>query len=96
MIDDAVIAAAHALRADRVRGAMELAEQAVVAAVDVLAANDERDVRVVARALATARPSMAAIGNAVALTLAAAVDDRAGRAQLRVQAELLREQWAAD
>lgn len=55
MADEAIWAAARALRADRVHGAMELALQAVEA-VDLLSAYPARDVRPVARALATARP----------------------------------------
>jgi ribose 1,5-bisphosphate isomerase len=62
--------AVHGLRNDRVHGAMELAVRALDAAADLLIRDSTLDVRTVARALATARPSMAAIANAVTLTLA--------------------------
>lgn len=96
MRDEAVIAAARALRADRVHGAMELAMQAVASAVNLLVSQPERDVRQVARALCTARPSMAAIGNAVALTLAPFADTDADRQALRDWIATLQEQWATD
>ena len=96
MRDEAVIAAVRALRADRVHGAMELAMQAVASAVNLLATQPQRDVREVARALCTARPSMAAIGNAVALTLAPIVNHDADRQELRERVAMLHEQWAAD
>ena len=96
MIDETVIAAARALRADRVHGAMELALQAVASALDLLIAHPERDVCQVARALITARPSMAAIGNAVALTLAPFTADYADRHALWERGANLREQWEAD
>jgi len=75
---------------------MELALQAVASAVDLLVAHPERDVRQVAHALITARPSMAAIGNAVALTLAPIADDHAARGALGARATTLRQQWVAD
>ena len=96
MTDDAVIAAARALRTDRVHGAMELALQAATLAVDLLGVHPARDVRQVARALVMARPSMAAIGNAVARTLAPFAADNADRQALPEHAAFLREQWAAD
>ncbi|MHB8646004.1 MAG: translation initiation factor eIF-2B [Thermomicrobiales bacterium] len=96
MADEAVIAAARALRADRVHGAMELALRAVESAVDLLAAKPERDVRQVARALMAARPSMAAIGNAVALTLAPIVEGSVARSALRESATARQRQWIAD
>lgn len=91
-----VLAAARALRADRVHGAMELALRAIESAADLLSAHPERDVQAVARALATARPSMAAIGNAVVLTLAPVVADHAARALLPERVERLRLEWIAD
>lgn len=91
-----VLAAARALRADRVHGAMELALRAIESAADLLAAHPERDVRAVARALATARPSMAAIGNAVVLTLVPLATDHAARALLPERVECLRLEWIAD
>ncbi len=94
--DEGVFAAARMLRADRVHGAMELALQAVEAAVNLLVAHPERDPRQVARAFATARPSMAAIGNAVALTLAPVADGSVDRERLRERTATLRAQWAAD
>jgi translation initiation factor 2B subunit (eIF-2B alpha/beta/delta family) len=63
-------AAAYALRNDRVHGAMELALRAVDLAVELLTSEPSLDVHGVAHALATARPSMAAIVNAIARTLA--------------------------
>lgn len=96
MSNEAVIAAARALRADRVHGAMELALQAVTSAVDLLTADPKRDVCQVARAFITARPSMAAIGNAVALTLAPLVTDDTDHRALRDRAAHLQEQWTAD
>ncbi len=68
--DAALLAAAHALRADRVHGAMQLAMQAVRSAAELLDAASERDVSTVVRVLARARPSMVAIPNALALFLA--------------------------
>ncbi len=65
---DDVARAASVLRADRQRGAMQLAMQAVEFAAELLAdARDHNDIRAVTRALALARPSMAAIANAVTL-----------------------------
>ncbi len=96
MPDETVKAAARALRADRVHGAMELALRAVESAAGLLIADPTRDVRQVARVLATARPSMAAIGNAVALTLAPLVADNVSRETLQARVARLREQWIAD
>ncbi len=63
-----VTRAAYTLRADRQRGAMQLATQAVEFAADLLSdASSHDDIRAVTHALALARPSMAAIANAVAL-----------------------------
>ena len=62
----------------------------------LLAADPERDVRQVARAFVTARPSMAAIGNAVALTLAPIADDPVARETMRERAITLRQQWMVD
>lgn len=90
------MAAARALRADRVHGAMELALRAVESAAGLLIADPTRDVRQVARALVIARPSMAAIGNAVALTLAPLVADNVSRETLQARVARLREQWIAD
>lgn len=75
MTDETVMAAARTLRADRVHGAMELALRAVESAVGLLIADPTRDVRQVALAIATARPSMAGIVNAVAQTLTLLVTD---------------------
>ncbi len=96
MSNDSVRDAARALRADRVQGAMELALRAVEFAVDLLAAHPERDVRQVARDLVMARPSMAAIGNAVALILAPVAAGTVDRRTLPEHAEALRQQWIAD
>ena len=67
MAADDVARATRTLRMDRERGAMELAMQAVTFAAELIGANPDQDIRAVIRALATARPSMAAIANAVAL-----------------------------
>jgi translation initiation factor 2B subunit (eIF-2B alpha/beta/delta family) len=94
--DKAVLAAARSIRTDRVHGAMELALAAVESAVALLAAYPERDLRHVAQALMTARPSMAAIGNAVAVTLAPVVGGSVDRQGLREQVRSLREEWTID
>lgn len=62
--------AVQMIRSDRVHGAMEFAVRAVDAAVELYTTVSPRgDSRTVARTLATARPSMAAIANAVALSV---------------------------
>ena len=92
MSDDIVRDTARALRADRVYGATELALRAVEFAEDLLAAHPERDVQQVARELVMARPSMAAIGNAVALILAPVAAGTVDRKTLPEDAEALRQQ----
>lgn len=91
---DALLRAAQAIRNDRVHGAMELAVAAVDAAVTLLPVSPRGDIRTAARALATARPSMAAIANAVALTLAPAITD--GTRSLREDVEARKVAWASD
>jgi ribose 1,5-bisphosphate isomerase len=95
-VDDALNQAAHALRMDRVHGAMELALKAVEYAALFAGEQPERDLRIVARILAAARPSMAAIANAVALTLGAIIAGTAERASLTNYVPQLREQWQED
>ena len=88
-------AAAYALRHDRMRGAMELALQAVAFAVELRERDPDLAVRVIAHVLAGARPSMAAIANAVALTLVPfAHDPDVGN--VRQHAERRIAAWRAD
>jgi len=99
MGNDALNQAAHALRMDRVHGAMELALRAVEYAAAFATEHPERDLRTiarVARVLAAARPSMAAITNAVALTLAPVVLGTKARASLIDHVARLRDQWQDD
>lgn len=96
MNDETLTQAAHSLRADRVHGAMELAFRAVDLAVEMLTAYPTADIRSVARALATARPSMAAIPNAVAISLAPFATDPIDIQLLSDYAVRLGRQWAED
>jgi translation initiation factor 2B subunit (eIF-2B alpha/beta/delta family) len=80
---------------DRVHGAMELAVRAVEAAVALLERYDDLHVPEIGRALATARPSMAAIANAVALTLAPFVASE-DHSLLRERAERSSAMWRGD
>lgn len=93
---DALSQAASALRMDRVHGAMELALRAVEYAAAFATEWPERDLHVVAQALAAARPSMAAIANAVALSLATVVAGTSARASLTDHVARLRTQWQED
>ncbi len=74
---------------------MELAARAIDLATELVNDDPAADIRHVARTLATARPSMAAIANAVALHLAPVDTDVALRAALREQAVVTKERWAA-
>jgi len=75
---------------------MELAARAIDLATELVNDDPAVDIRHIARTLATARPSMAAIANAVALHLAPVATDVALRAALREQAVVTKERWAAD
>jgi translation initiation factor 2B subunit (eIF-2B alpha/beta/delta family) len=94
--DTALIQAGHTLRRDRVHGAMELAVRAVESAVALVNDEPARDIAAVARALATARPSMAAIANAVALTLAPVATGAVERSSLGEHGARLKKQWQED
>ncbi len=91
--DDAVGAAARALRSDRVRGAMQLAARAVEMLPQLLQHEPTRDVRAVVRALAMARPSMVAIANAVALSAAPLIRGEIGREALAARADAHLARW---
>jgi len=94
-----VARAAQRLRADRQRGAMQLATQAVAFAADLLAdARDHDDIRAVIHALALARPSMAAIANAVALFAAPFLEGATGVGADNFGSEAARHltRWQAD
>jgi len=93
---DALIQAGLALRADRVHGAMELAVHAVEFAITFAVNEPSRDIAEIARVLATARPSMAAIANAVALTLAPVATGSEARASVVEHGTRLRKQWQED
>ncbi len=93
-VPDDLLHAAQAIRNDRVHGAMELAVRAVDCTVGLLAMPPRGDIRSVVRALATARPSMAAIANAVALTLAPVI--AAETRFMREDAEARKAAWASD
>lgn len=75
---------------------MELALQAVEYAAALLSENRTRDPRTVARVLATARPSMAVIANAVALFIAPLVDERYSRDAIHAHAHTLIEGWTRE
>lgn len=96
MTDDALSQAGHALRADRVHGAMELARRAVDDAARIGTNDPDRDLRTIARVLATARPSMAAIPNAVAVTLAPVASGVLPRTSLIEYADRLKRLWEED
>lgn len=70
--------------------------RAVEYAVACADGEPERDIAEIARVLATARPSMAAIANAVALTLAPVATGGVVRPSLARHGDRLREQWRGD
>ncbi len=94
--DDDLLRAAYLLRSNRVHGAMELALQAVDAAVTLMEANAQRDIRHIAQTLATARPSMVVIANAVAAALTPIATGECERNALSTYAESLKRQWQVD
>jgi ribose 1,5-bisphosphate isomerase len=94
--DDMLVQAGRALRADRVHGAMELATQASESAVALAIGQPDCSIADIARVLCTARPSMAAIANAVALTLAPVATGAVARSMLAEHGARLREQWHED
>jgi translation initiation factor 2B subunit (eIF-2B alpha/beta/delta family) len=96
MDDDTLVQAGHALRADRVRGAMELAARASESSVALAIEQPGYSIADIARVLCTARPSMAAIANAVALTLAPVVAGAIAPSMLAEHGARLREQWRED
>ncbi len=96
MKDAKLVHAARTLRTDRIHGAMELAARAIDLATELVSGDPAADIHHVALALATARPSMAAIANAVALHLVPVAAEVASRAALREQAVVTKERWAAD
>jgi len=98
MMTDDVAHATYTLRMDRERGAMELAMEAVKFAAALIEAAPDRDVRQVIRALATGRPSMAAIANAVALFALPLLTEGQGRVAnvVRHEATLRIARWQTD
>jgi translation initiation factor 2B subunit (eIF-2B alpha/beta/delta family) len=76
---------------------MEIAARAIDLVTELVNDDDPAvDVRHVARVLATAHPSMAAIGNAVALHLSPVAAEVASYVSLRGEAVATNERWAAD
>jgi ribose 1,5-bisphosphate isomerase len=94
--DNTLIQAGHALRADRVHGAMELAARASESAVALALEQPGYSIADIARVLCTARPSMAAIANAVALTLAPVVNGSVAHSMLAEHGARLQERWQED
>lgn len=93
LTDSALAAAARMLRTDRERGAMQLAARAVAMLPRLLTDDPTRDIRATVRALATARPSMVAIANAVALCAAPVVRGEVARAAIEAHANESIERW---